>query len=87
MRMTDIDYHISAWAIALAIGLPIFGLAAWKRWTHAKTSFLWRFILCVLLAVVLAPYVASEDFSGNTTVDIFPAAMWLLAFGYRKGSS
>jgi hypothetical protein len=80
--MKDIAYHISAWAITLVLGLPIFGLAVWKRWRQARTSFLWRFILCFLLAVVLAPYVASEDFNGYTTVDIVPAVMMLAAFGF-----
>jgi len=68
--------------MTLAIGLPIFGLVAWKRWRIARTSFLWRFILCVLLAGIFAPYVASEDFGGYTTVDVIPAAMLLLAFGF-----
>jgi hypothetical protein len=80
--MTDIAYHFSAWAMTLAIGLPIFGLIAWKRWRLSQTSFLWRFILCVLLAGIFAPYVASEDFGGYTTVDVVPAAMLLLAFGF-----
>jgi hypothetical protein len=71
--MTDIDYHVRAWAITLAIGLPIFGVVVWKRWKRTQTSLFWRFSVCVLLGCLLAPYVISEDFGGNVTVDVFPA--------------
>jgi hypothetical protein len=71
--MTDIAYHIPAWAITLTIGTPIFGIVAWKHWKQAQVSFRWRLILSVLLACLLAPYVLSEDFGGNVTVDIVPA--------------
>lgn len=71
--MTDVAYHIPAWALTLTIGAPIFGIVAWKHWRQAQASFRWRLILSVLLACLLTPYVLSEDFGGNITVDVVPA--------------
>jgi hypothetical protein len=71
--MTDIAYHLPAWAITFTIGAPIFGIVAWKHWKQAQASFHWRLILSVLLACLLPPYILREDFGGVVTVDIVPA--------------
>jgi len=77
--MTDTEFHAAAWIITLAIGLPTLAVVVWKRWRHAQAAFLWRAVLCVVVACIFTPGIVIEDFEGNATVDVFPAAMAFLS--------
>jgi hypothetical protein len=77
--MTDTEFHFVAWIVALAIGLPTLAAVVWKRWRSAQAAFHWRAVLCVVVTCIFTPGIVIEDFDGNATVDVFPAAMALLS--------
>src|SRR5581483_7173652 len=55
-------------------GLPIVAMVAWRRWRETQTNLLWRFIICIVFACVVAPAIMQEDDWGNPRlIDIFPA--------------
>ena len=71
------------WIWTFVIRLPILAFVIWCRWRQAQTTFLWRIILCVIFACIIAPTVMQEDDWGNPRlIDIFPAIRMLLMLPY-----
>jgi len=81
--MRDTDFHVISWIIVLAIGLPSLAIVIYKGRRHVQTAFLWRAVLCVIVACIFTPWILVEDIGGVVTVDVFPVVMGLL--GAIKG--
>ena len=78
----DFDNVATAWLLSLGIGLPIFGAITWACWSRAKSSVLWRIVICLILACAIAPYVVVDsDIKALPAGLLVPAAYQAVRIG------
>jgi hypothetical protein len=72
------DFHTTEWIWTFVIGFPLFATIARLRWQRARNSFLWRWILCVILACIVSPFIYFDTEGVPVIVDVIPAGMMLI---------
>jgi L-lactate permease len=70
-----ISYDITEWLWTFAIGVPILTASAWWRWRRSQDSVVSRWVLCLIIAGIVTPFVFQDE-----STDIFPASVALLGF-------